>query len=65
MKTIDTTLSSGKWSADNAAALKGKHVLSRNKFTLKDFATYVADHQSKRGAGLDPKYWLQTCTPIG
>ncbi|MBL0063800.1 MAG: peptidylprolyl isomerase [Bacteroidetes bacterium] len=56
MKTIDTTLSSGKWSADNAAALKGNMFSLRNKFySQKDFATYVADHQSKRGAGLDPK----------
>ncbi|MFN8142885.1 MAG: peptidylprolyl isomerase [Bacteroidia bacterium] len=56
MKTVDTTLSAGKWSADQAAMLKGNMFSLGNKvYSQKDFATYVADHQSKRGAGQDPK----------
>ncbi len=56
MKTIDTTLSTGKWSADAASALKGNMFsLGKNIYSQQDFAKYVADHQSKRGAGLEPK----------
>ncbi len=52
MKIIDTTLTSGKWSADKAANMKGvMFTLGSNSYTQQDFAKYVADHETKRGTG--------------
>ena len=65
MKTVDTTLSAGKWSADQAAMLKGNMFSLGNKvYSQKDFATYVADHQSKRG-GTGSKSLPVICTTTG
>lgn len=56
MKTVDTTLSSGKWTADRAAALKGNMFsLGTKTYSQQDFAQYVGDHQTKRGAGMAPQ----------
>jgi len=52
MKTVDTTLISGKWSADRAANLKGNmFTLGTQSYTQQDFAKYLADHQTKKGTG--------------
>jgi peptidyl-prolyl cis-trans isomerase SurA len=51
MKTIDSTLTAGKWTADKAEKLKSTmFTLGTKNYTQKDFAKYVADHQSKRGS---------------
>jgi peptidyl-prolyl cis-trans isomerase SurA len=52
MKTVDTTLTSGKWSADKAANLKNTmFTLGTQTYTQQDFAKYLADHQTKKGTG--------------
>jgi len=49
MKVIDSTLSAGKWTADKAAALKNTmFTLGDKNYSQKDFAEYIASHQSKR-----------------
>ena len=53
MKTIDSSLSNGKWTADKAAALKGNlFVLGTKTYSQQDFATYINDHQVKRESGI-------------
>jgi len=50
MKVIDSTLATGKWTADKAANLKGvMFTLGPNTYTQQDFAKYVSDHQTKKG----------------
>jgi peptidyl-prolyl cis-trans isomerase SurA len=52
MKTVDTTLATGKWTADKAASLKNTmFTLAGTSYTQQDFAKYVADHQTKKGTG--------------
>lgn len=52
MKIVDTTLTTGKWSADKAANMKNvMFTLGPNSYTQQDFAKYVADHQTKKGSG--------------
>lgn len=52
MKVVDTTLTSGKWTADKAANLKNTmFTLGTNSYTQQDFAKYITDHQTKRGTG--------------
>ena len=51
MKTIDSTLAVGKWSADRASALNATMFTLGNKsYSQQDFAKYVNDHQVKREA---------------
>lgn len=53
MKTIDSTLSNGRWTTERAAALKGNMFsLGTKTYTQQDFATYVNDHQVKRETGI-------------
>ena len=52
MKVVDTTLTSGKWSADKAANMKNTmFTLGTQSYTQQDFAKYIADHQTKKGSG--------------
>ncbi len=56
MSTIDSSLSSGKWSTEKAVSLKGNMFTIGNKtFSQQDFATYVNDHQVKRESGIPAK----------
>lgn len=56
MATIDSSLSSGKWSTEKAANLKGTMFTIGNKtFSQQDFATYVNDHQVKKETGIPAK----------
>lgn len=51
MKTVDSTLAQGTWTADKAASLNGyMFYLGGSSYSQKDFADYVVDHQSRRGA---------------
>jgi len=52
MKVVDSTLVSGKWSADKAAKLTNTmFTLGSQNYTQQDFAKYLADHQTKKGSG--------------
>lgn len=54
-KVVDSTLTEGKWTTDKAAGLKGiMFTLGNKKYSQADFATYLADHQSKRSSGNSP-----------
>lgn len=56
MTRIDTTLPEGKWTADKASGLNlPLFSLGPRSYTQQDFASYVANHQSKRAQGADPK----------
>ena len=55
MKTVDSTLNQGKWTADKASGLnKTMFSLSSKNYSQNDFAKYLADHQSKHDAGTSP-----------
>ncbi len=48
MKTLDSTLVQGKWTADKASGLNNPmFTLGSKTYTQSDFAKYVADHQVK------------------
>jgi peptidyl-prolyl cis-trans isomerase SurA len=50
-KVVDSTLSQGSWSADKAAGLNAvMFTLNSKDHSQQEFATYVNDHQSRRGA---------------
>lgn len=52
LKTVDSTLVEGKWSADKADKLKGSmFTLGGQAYSAQDFAKYVVDHQVKRTGG--------------
>jgi peptidyl-prolyl cis-trans isomerase SurA len=52
MKTVDSTLATGSWTAEKAANVKGAlFTLADKSYTAKDFADYLIAHQSKRGEG--------------
>ncbi len=48
MKSIDTTLMQGKWTADKAAGMNATmFTLGTNKYSQDEFAKYLVDHQVK------------------
>ncbi len=53
MKTLDSSLVQGKWTADKAAGLnKNLFTLGTKSYSQEDFAKYVVDHQTKHdGSG--------------
>jgi peptidyl-prolyl cis-trans isomerase SurA len=52
MKTVDSTITTGTWTAEKAANVKGAMFTVGDKnYTSKDFADYIVTHQSKRGDG--------------
>lgn len=55
MKSVDSTLAQGTWTVDKAADLsQNMFSLAGKNYSQQDFAVYVADHQSKRGASMEP-----------
>lgn len=51
MKVADSTLTQGTWTADRAANLKANmFTMGGKNYSQQDFATYVVDHQTRRGA---------------
>jgi len=59
VKTVDSTLVQGKWTADKAAKLTGTmFTLGTQSYTHKDFATYVVDHQTKKATGTPKQFAL-------
>ncbi len=60
MKAVDSTVSQGKWTADKADGMTATMFTLLNKaFTQKDFAKYVADHQSHKST-LSPQSLVNT-----
>ncbi len=56
MTTIDSSLSTGKWTTEKAANLKSTmFTIGTKTYTQQDFATYVNDHQVKRETGIPAK----------
>jgi peptidyl-prolyl cis-trans isomerase SurA len=54
-KVADSTLVQGKWTADKADKLNGvMFTLGTQSYTYKDFASYVADHQTRK-TSVSPK----------
>lgn len=54
-KVVDSTLTQGKWTADRASGLKSvMFTLGNISYNQQDFASYVVDHQSKRGGSVAP-----------
>jgi peptidyl-prolyl cis-trans isomerase SurA len=52
MKSVDSTLVQGKWTADKAAGLKATmFTLGTNSYTQDVFANYLFDHQTKNDGG--------------
>ncbi|CAN5418951.1 peptidylprolyl isomerase [soil metagenome] len=52
MKIVDTTLTSGKWTAEKGSNMKSTmFTLGTNTYTQQDFSKYLADHQTKKGSG--------------
>jgi len=50
VKVADSTLAQGKWTADKADKLNGPmFTLANSTFTQRDFASYLADHQGRKG----------------
>jgi peptidyl-prolyl cis-trans isomerase SurA len=55
MKTLDSTLVQGKWTADKATGLnKTMFTLGTNSYSQSDFAKYVVDHQTKHDGTAKP-----------
>ena len=53
IKTIDSTLSVGKWTIEKAAALKNTMFsIGTKTYSQQDFANYINDHQVKRESGI-------------
>lgn len=51
MKVVDSTLTQGTWSLEKADGLKADmFYLGGKNYSQQDFAGYVVDHQSRRGA---------------
>jgi peptidyl-prolyl cis-trans isomerase SurA len=49
MKVVDSTLTTGKWTAEKASAMKNTmFTIGEKNYTQKDFADYLASHQGKR-----------------
>jgi peptidyl-prolyl cis-trans isomerase SurA len=52
MKTIDSTLATGAWTAEKAANVKSNlFSIGDKSYGAKDFANYIVSHQTKRGEG--------------
>jgi peptidyl-prolyl cis-trans isomerase SurA len=48
VKTTDSTLAQGKWTADKAGQMNGTvFTLGNKNYSQKDFATYLVDHQTR------------------
>ena len=55
MRTVDSSLTEGKWAVDRASRLKNNLISIANKYySQKDFAVYMADHQSRK-TGVTPQ----------
>jgi peptidyl-prolyl cis-trans isomerase SurA len=51
MKSVDSTLSQGKWTADKAGSMNSEiFTLGNKSYTQKDFANYLVDHQTRHDA---------------
>ncbi len=54
MKVVDSSLVQGKWTMEQASALKGPMFMLQNTaYTQQDFAKYLFDHQSRK-TGVTP-----------
>lgn len=55
MRTVDSSLTEGKWAVDRASRLKNNLFSFANKnYSQKDFAVYLSDHQSRK-SGVAPQ----------
>lgn len=61
MKVVDSTLTQGAWSVDRAQGLTATmFFLGGNSYSLQDFATYVSEHQTRRGPSMPAESMINT-----